>query len=178
MHPYFLKMFQNALTILNVDVEIKNPYLLKTKGEMLLENKNTELIQALATKTLSCSHGGGHTRWWHNKDSYNCGYCIPCTIRRASIHKFNSLLDRGSDYGHKLNSLEINLRDKDKRLDLFALSYFLKRKLNLRELIREINLMAKLDNVDEIAKMLERGYIEIEEYIDAKGDDGIKRLFK
>ena len=177
MHPYFLKMFQEALTILNIDVQINNPYLLKTKGEMLLENRNPQLIRELATKTLSCSHGGGHTKGW-NRQSYNCGYCIPCTIRRASIHKFDASLDKDLDYGHKLNSLEINLRKNDKRLDLFALSYFLKRKLSLKELRREINLMAKLDNVDEVANMLQRGYIEIEEYIHAKADDGIKRMFK
>jgi len=176
MHPYFLKMFQDALTILNIDVQINNPYLLKTKGEMLLENRNPQLVRELATKTLSCSHGGGHTKGW-NRQSYNCGYCIPCTIRRASIHAFDTLLDKDFDYGHGLNGLEINLREKEKRLDLLALSYFLKRKLNHRELKREINLMAKLDNVTEIAYMLERGYTEIEEYIMAKGDSSIKRLF-
>ena len=37
--------------------------------------------------------------------------------------------------------------------------------------------MAKLDNVTEIANMLSRGYTEIEEYIIAKGDSSIKRLF-
>jgi len=176
MHPYFLKMFQKALTILNINIQINNPYLLKTKGEMLLENKNIKLIRELATKTLSCSHGGGHINGWSRK-SYNCGYCIPCTIRRASIHKFDASLDKDDDYGHGLNGLEINLRKKNKRLDLLALSYFLKRKLNHRELKREINLMAKLDNVTEIANMLARGYTEIEEYIIAKGDSSIKRLF-
>jgi len=176
MHPYFLKKFQEALTLLEIDVNIKNPYLLKTKGEMLIENKNPFLIRELATKSLSCSHGGGHTKGW-NRKSYNCGYCIPCTIRRASIHKLDALLDKDEDYGHGLNALEINLRKNRKRLDLLALSYFLKRNLNLKELKREINLMAKLDNTNDIALMLERGYIEIKEYIEAKGDSSIKRLF-
>ncbi len=176
MHPYFLKMFQEALTLLNIDVQINNPYLLKTKGEMLLENRNPQLIKELATKTLSCSKGGGHTNGW-NRKSYNCGYCIPCTIRRASIHKFDNLLDKNDDYGHALNGIEINLREKKKRLDLLALSYFFKRNLSHKELKREINLMARLDNTTEVANMLERGYAEIKEYIMAKGDSSVKRLF-
>ena len=64
MHPYFLNKLQSALKSLQIDVEIENPYLLKTKGEMLKENRNPNLINDLATRTLSCSHGGGHTNGW------------------------------------------------------------------------------------------------------------------
>lgn len=177
MHPYFLDKFQSALTTLGIDIKIENPYLLKTKGEMLLESKNITLIQELATKTLSCSHGGGHTNGWI-RNSYNCGYCIPCTIRRASIHKFNNTLDTGVDYGHDIGNKEISLyTNNDKKLDLLALSYFLNRDLNFNQLKREIKLMAKIDDVDSVTDMLIRGYEEIQEYIDVKADDNIKRLF-
>jgi len=177
MHPYFLNEFQKALTILDINIKIENPYLLKTKGEMLLENKNTDLIQELATQTLSCSHGGGHTNGWF-RSSYNCGYCIPCTIRRASIHKFNNSLDVGTDYGHDIGNGEVFLSThNDKKLDLLALSYFLNRNLNYSQLKREVKLMANIDDVDNITNMLIRGYQEIKEYINAKADDNIKGLF-
>jgi len=176
MHPYFLKQFQNALNLMSINIEIENPYLLKTKGEMLVENRNTTLIQELATQTLSCSHGGGHTHGWY-RHRLNCGYCIPCTIRRASIHKFDNNLDRCDDYGHKLNAVEINLQSHEKRLDLLALSYFLNRKLTKDELKREIKLMAVIDNIDEVADMLLRGYAEIKQYINDKADNDIKGLF-
>ena len=177
MHPYFLDKFQGALTTLGINIKIENPYLFKTKGEMLLESKNTTLIQELATKTLSCSHGGGHTNGWI-RNSYNCGYCIPCTIRRASIHKFNNTLDTGVDYGHDIGNKEISLyTHNDKKLDLLALSYFLNRDLNFNQLKREIKLMAKINDVDNVTDMLIRGYEEIQEYIDSKADDNIKRLF-
>lgn len=177
MHPYFLKMFQNALRSLGINITIDNPYLFQTKGEMLLQNKNTNLIKELAPQTLSCSHGGGHTNGWL-RNSNNCGYCIPCTIRRASIHKFDITLDRGIDYGHDIGNGEIFLNTiNDKKLDLLALSYYLNRHLNNNQLKREIRLMANIDYVEEIAHMLQRGYIEIQEYIEAKADDNIKRLF-
>ena len=50
-------------------------------------------------------------------------------------------------------------------------------RFNNKDLEREIRLMAKVDNIKEIAAMLERGYEEIKEYIDAKADEEIKRLF-
>ncbi|KIM10486.1 MAG: hypothetical protein KU37_09255 [Sulfuricurvum sp. PC08-66] len=176
MHPYFIKKFEDALNTLGLQIKINNPYLLKTKGEMLVENRNTGLIQNLATKTLSCSHGGGHTPGWY-RQSLNCGYCIPCAIRRASIHKFNNNLDRCSDYGHKLNSQEINLFIHEKRLDLLALAHFLNQELTKDEIKKEIKLMAKIDNVDDIADMLLRGYAEIKQYIHDKADSNIKGLF-
>lgn len=177
MHPYFIKKFQNALSLIGLNIELVNPYIYKTKGEMLLENKNHNLIRELATKTLSCSHGGGHTLGWY-RQSNNCGYCIPCTIRRASIHKFDSSVDNGLEYGHNIGNREISLNTQnDKRLDLLALSYFLNRNLSLNDLKREIKLMANIDDVDTIANMLQRGYSEIKEYIDAKANDDIKRLF-
>ena len=177
MHPYFLDKFQSALTTLGINIKIENPYLLKTKGEMLVENKNTDLIQELTTQTLSCSHGGGHTNGWF-RNSNNCGYCIPCTIRRASIHKLSETLDIGTDYGHNIGNGEVSLfTHNDKKLDLLALSYFLNRNLNFSQLKREIKLMANIDNTDEVINMLQRGYSEIEEYIEAKADDNIKGLF-
>lgn len=177
MHPYFLNKFQSTLSNLSINIQIENPYLVKTKGEMLVESRNTDLIKELATKTLSCSHGGGHTNGWF-RNSYNCGYCIPCTIRRASIHKFNNTLDIGTEYGHNIGKGEVCLTTQnDKKLDLLALSYFLNRNLNFSQLKREIKLMAKIDNIDEVTNMLQRGYIEIQEYIKAKADDNIKGLF-
>lgn len=176
MHPYFIKKFEDALVLLGLQIRINNPYLLKTKGEMLVENRNLELIKNLATTTLSCSHGGGHTPHWH-RQSLNCGYCIPCTIRRAAIHKFDNTLDKCIDYGHKLNNEEINLLTHEKRLDLLALAYFLNKDLTREKLKREVILMAKVDNVDVVVDMLLRGYAEIKHYIHDKADVNIKGLF-
>ena len=177
MHPYFIKRFEEALSLLGHNIHINNPYLFKTKGEMLVENRNTDLISKLATKTLSCSHGGGHTATWYNRNSLNCGYCIPCTIRRASIHKFNNSLDRCNDYGHRLKNEDIKISSHEKRLDLLALAYFLNKNLTRAEVKREIKLMAKIDDIEEVTDMLLRGYAEIKQYINDKADDEIKGLF-
>lgn len=61
-----------------IDVTIKNPYALKTKGEMFVECRDQALLRAHARQSTSCGrflrHGYQH-----------CGRCIPCQIRRASF---------------------------------------------------------------------------------------------
>lgn len=177
MHPYFVHKFQIALEKLGIDVVLINPYLKKTKGEMLQECNNPELLREGTRTTLSCSHSG-HTSSWIRRNTHNCGYCIPCLIRRASIHAFDSVLDSGEDYGNDLIAEEIGLHyDSQKRKDILALSWFVSKKYSLVDLVREIKLMAPTDDAEEIADMLQRGYHELKELINAKADDDIKRLF-
>ncbi|MDD2906157.1 MAG: hypothetical protein PHH41_02135 [Sulfurimonas sp.] len=176
MHPYFIKKLQDALYKLNIFVEIENPCLFQTKGEMLVQNQNQNLIRELANKTISCSHATLRMNWTRT-DKNNCGYCIPCSIRRAAIHKLDSTLDDGLEYGYDIGRDEISFNTKNEtKLDILALSYFLNQKLDLNKLKREIKLMAKVDNIDDIANMLERGYEEIKKYLNDKGSDNIQRL--
>lgn len=176
MHPYFIKKLQDALQKLNIFVEINNPYLFQTKGEMLVQNQNQNLIRQLAHLTISCSHATLRMNWVRTYNN-NCGYCIPCTIRRASIHKLDVTLDDGSEYGYDIGRNEINFNTwNETKLGILALSYFLNQKLSLDKLKREIKLMAKVESIDDIANMLDRGYEEIREYLKDKGDENIRRL--
>ncbi|KIM07165.1 MAG: hypothetical protein KU29_07360 [Sulfurovum sp. FS06-10] len=176
MHPYFIQKIQDALYKLNIFIEIKNPYLLKTKGEMLIQNENKNLISQLANLTISCSHATLRMNWFRT-DNNNCGYCIPCTIRRAAIHKLGSRLDDGLEYGYDIGKNEISFNTQNEtKLDILALSYFLNQKLNLEQLKREIKIIAKIENIDGVADMLYRGYEELRVYLNEKGDENIKRL--
>ena len=85
-HPHYMKMLQDLIVELGIHVKIKNPFQFKTKGEMILECKDREFLQEILDKTMSCSHPdvGRHQGM---KTTMHCGYCLPCTIRRASIQK-------------------------------------------------------------------------------------------
>ena len=72
---------------------------------------------------------------------------------------------------------DINIFTHEKRLDLLALAYFLNKNMTKDEIKREIKLMAKIDDIEEISDMLLRGYAEIKQYIHDKADDNIKGLF-
>lgn len=77
-HPDTLGGLQAVLDAAGLRVQLVNPYALKTKGEMLRECRNQELLRDLASKSTSCGrylrHGYRH-----------CGRCVPCQVRRAAF---------------------------------------------------------------------------------------------
>lgn len=76
-HPHFLSTLEAILSKVGLNVQLINPYQFKTKGEMLAECADLKLLEWSIPHTVSCSN-------WHRK-SIQCGRCVPCLIRRASI---------------------------------------------------------------------------------------------
>lgn len=85
-HPYYLEMLQKLIINLGIDLELENPYQFKTKGEMIIECKNSRFLKENIKNTMSCSHPD-EGRMKGNKETSHCGNCLPCVIRRASILK-------------------------------------------------------------------------------------------
>lgn len=77
-HPVYMKMLQKIWDDLNMKVDLILPYRFKTKGEVLSECKNQELMKSLIFGSTSCGkyqrHGLRH-----------CGECVPCLVRRAAF---------------------------------------------------------------------------------------------
>jgi hypothetical protein len=93
-HPYFLGRLRGALDQLGIPNQIVNPFRLATKGEIVASSRNPTLLAELAPRSLSCAHP---ERARYNKlPQGNCGYCFPCLIRRAAMHRAS--LDAGSAY--------------------------------------------------------------------------------
>jgi len=180
-HPYFIKKLQDFLSGVDINVEIVNLYQLKTKGEMLAECQKKALLNNLINKTISCSHSKRKGEWTRKSDGEkNCGYCIPCLIRRASVYHYGEL-DTIETYGVDLNPNELKLNKNSKKpsavpTDLLALINFLNKKYDLKKYEREIALIANIENEKEIVEMLDRGYTELRKYIDGNASDEIKRL--
>lgn len=84
-HPYLMLLYQQLLSHLNISTVIQMPYRFQTKGEMLAEAKNAELIKSLSRVTMSCSHPESG-RFFRHSPSLHCGYCVPCIIRRAAMY--------------------------------------------------------------------------------------------
>lgn len=122
-HPHYIKMLQQLVLDLGIQVHIINPYQFKTKGEMILECKNRELLQDNIINTMSCSHPDVG-RFRGATHAYHCGYCFPCTIRRAAIKKgqlndtseyWDDSYSSGDTAKHNLNVYKLamkNLNDK------------------------------------------------------------------
>lgn len=104
-HPHYMKMLQELIAELGICVKIKNPYQFKTKGEMVLECKDRVFLQEILDKTMSCSHPDVR-RHKGMKRTMHCGYCLPCTIRRASIQK-GELKDTSTYFDSKYKALPV-----------------------------------------------------------------------
>jgi 7-cyano-7-deazaguanine synthase in queuosine biosynthesis len=82
-HPYYIEKWSELLSGVGLGSRLINPYQMKTKGEMLEECGNTELLKEMIPVSISCSNPTGSR---YAGDSLNhCGICVPCIIRRASI---------------------------------------------------------------------------------------------
>jgi len=82
-HPHFMARLAHAAASIGVSNPVRNPYRLKTKGEILAESRNPALLRRLAPASLSCAHP--ETARFAKRAQGNCGYCFPCLIRRASL---------------------------------------------------------------------------------------------
>jgi hypothetical protein len=85
MHPFYVARWNELLAGLGIPGKIENPYWNKTKGEMVLECLNQDLLRELIPLSLSCSSPAKSR--WHGHANEHCGYCLPCLIRRAALEK-------------------------------------------------------------------------------------------
>lgn len=155
-HPHYLNLMQDLFNDLQLGVVISNPYQFKTKGEMLSECANSNLVQS--TKTMSCSHPSGRFQKLGNG---HCGYCVPCIIRQAAFKKAN--IEEIKDYRTDIFDNE-QLNTATKKDNIIAFNYLLektKRKPEfLKSLIRVTGPLG--NNVQDFIDTYKRGLIEVE----------------
>lgn len=82
-HPHFLASFQQLLDAVGLQVQIKNPYRFKTKGEMILDCSNPVLLRDGISQTHSCGRSQ-IVRYARESRHAHCGFCLPCFIRNAA----------------------------------------------------------------------------------------------
>lgn len=157
-HPYYMKMLQQLITELGIRVKIINPFQYKTKGEMILECKDRRFLQAILDKTMSCSHPdvGRHRGM---KKTMHCGYCLPCTIRRASILK-GELRDTSTYYDSNYRALPVARQAY--RTYNCAFNGFDENTAFLR--IQESGPIE--ENIEQFADLYVRGMKEMKEYME------------
>lgn len=116
-HPYFIKSLAAAFRSIGIENPIQNPYRLLTKGQMLEQARNSELLRELAPLSVSCSHP--EAARWVQRPQGNCGYCFPCLIRRASMARVG--WDSSTDYAwDALSGAGLLDADTDRNRDLRA----------------------------------------------------------
>lgn len=172
MHPFFLGKLESVLGGLGFGNRVINPLQFKTKGECVAECLNQSLLQYLVDTSVSCSHGT-RKQHWVRKQANNCGYCVPCIIRRAALHKAG--LDDGRRYG--IDVCEGELPSDDEREsadDLRAVLDFLRGGKTAAEIAREVRSIAPLSEPGEHTATVARGFEEIRALIGDKARPSIR----
>jgi len=77
-HPVYVKGLESILKNVGINITFETPYKFKTKGEMLADCKNQNLLKILIGDTTSCSRFGTYKKT-------HCGRCLPCMVRRAAF---------------------------------------------------------------------------------------------
>lgn len=77
-HPLFVGMLQELLTGLGLPLQLELPYRFKTKGQMLRECRDQQLLSRWAANSTSC----GRFRTYNRR---HCGRCVPCMIRKSAF---------------------------------------------------------------------------------------------
>ncbi|WP_271910239.1 Qat anti-phage system QueC-like protein QatC [Vreelandella alkaliphila] len=85
-HPEYLGRLQQIFDAAGINVQIQNPYALKTKGEMMAGCLNQHLLKQHAVTSTSC---GRFQRFGYK----HCGRCVPCQVRRASFMRWGEVRD-------------------------------------------------------------------------------------
>lgn len=158
-HPYFLNSLEELLDDAGLHVKFVNPYQFKTKGEMLSECVDQESISKAIPLSVSCSH-------WHRKHM-QCGHCLPCVIRRSSIHHAGFTKD--AKYVNQ--NLQFVNKEKDTRDDLQAIQTAIIRQSNVKDYkswIRQSGPLPKNQATrDQLESTIKRGLKEVEAFLKA-----------
>lgn len=158
-HPNFLSRLESLLRDTGFHVKFVNPYQFKTKGEMLAECVDQDAIRKAVPLSVSCSH-------WH-REHKQCGHCVPCLIRRASV--FHAGFTQDAPY--KTKRLKGLIKEKDTRDDLQAVQTAiirLKQTDNYRSWLRMSGPIPQDKHIREkLESTIKRGLAEVELFLQA-----------
>ncbi len=87
-HPKFIEKLQDVFDDLDLKVRLSNRYQLATKGSMMVDCHNQDLLAELAPGSMSCGRAG--------RSYTHCGRCLPCLVRRGAFLKWKGRLDADS----------------------------------------------------------------------------------
>jgi len=162
MHPFFLEGFVDVLRVLGIQNEVINPFRFKTKGECLVDCSNRQLLESAIHGSVSCAHAQ-RAAWWIRKDALNCGYCLPCLVRRAALHRLG--LDKGVQYG--IDVLAGEPIGSEARSDFRAFLDFRRDGFSEARIERLIKSTATISNLTESVRVVKRGLEELNELLKA-----------
>jgi hypothetical protein len=161
-HPRFLSGLQAIWDAVGIPAEIKNPYAFKTKGEMVAAYASDADFPHFVGETVSCG------KW--KRRNQQCGRCVPCLIRRASLYAAGV----SDPTPYEFDDLASVMSDANSRDDLIAVQSAILRlrtELPRRWVLRAGPLPADSSQRNNYFDVAARGMGELEAFLRSEGFD-------
>jgi len=172
-HPQYFHLFKDFLRSIGLNHAIINKYQLCTKGEMVEQCKDQDLLKHTYKLSCSCGKRGTRKDIRDNSHAVNCGVCMPCIYRQAAMHKIGESELVGTDIFHSRKRRFWDIPDMP------ALVSYIRRNSSEAKIGRELltNGSLPLDQLPEYAKLVMRTREEIKQWVRDKATAEIKRQF-
>lgn len=157
-HPVYMRWLQEIWNDVGITMDLILPYRYKTKGEVLQECKNQELMKSLIFGSTSCGkyqrHGLRH-----------CGCCVPCLVRRGAFKKagLDDVTEKGYCTEKLKNSGSLDVAAAalaSVQIERFGIDRFVKSALSFAE---------SDDEYEKYCGVVRRGVMEISELLSEQG---------
>jgi len=167
-------MLGDMLNGLGIQIPIVNPLELKTKGEVVAQCLNQELLGRIAAQSASCAKHG-RKQFWDDRYARACGFCMPCIYRRAALHTIGLDTER---YGIDICIRGVERFRKGFQKDFRAFAGFLQRINDDQQIAEELvaNGSLDLERLPEYVGLIDRARDELRAWLRDKGSDDVKRL--
>lgn len=175
-HPHLLNSLRQLLSILDINVTLRNPYELLTKGEMMQQSGNRAFIQAALTDSVSCGKRGRKKHWDFRDGISHCGHCMPCIYRRAALNTVG--LDT-QQYGIDIFNSVRGWDHITNLPDISALVNYMNTSLSDRDIARNllINATFSMEDLPAYVGVVRRTKEEIERWVRDNASTEIQQRF-
>lgn len=172
-HPFFLDSVRRVAATVGLPALIDNPLALLTKGEAIANCRDQASLARLVAESVSCAHASRRGRWVR-RYARNCGYCVPCLIRRAALHHVG--WDDGAAYGIDVCTSELDL-DEEIAGDARAVLDCLDQVRTDDDIADRVAMTGPLppEQDDAYIAMVGRGIEEVRTFVRDKGSDAMKQ---
>ena len=172
-HPYYLIKVIDFISKLGLNHLIKNEYEMKTKGEMLEECIDNDILRATYKKSCSCAKRGTRKDIRDVMTGTNhCGICMPCIYRRVALHRIGM-----DDEVVGTNLFNPQKYPLEKLPDVPAFLDYMRNPLSIEDIEKNllINGTLPLNKEEQYASVVFRTRSQVIDWIKDKGSVEIKK---
>lgn len=163
-HPYVVHLYRKLLRGVGINVPLELPFMFATKGEMLQQARDAEVVHDLARQSNSCANPNPRKA----APEAHCGYCVPCIIRRAALSVIG--LDERNDYRTDVLRANAELSGAQNS-HLNAFLWAIRRRaggVSLPDLLTAGPLPRSIGTIAEFRSVHDRGLAEVAAFLGAE----------